>query len=209
MAPRLVFVHGVGGPRRVEDDRRCWISALADGARRAGHSAAARKLEDGGLAHVVFAYYGSLFFHAQAQGLGGTSLSDIEAQMLVEFLAEIIERLRDDPEAAEQPDLDRQSLTYALAKLRPEGQPQGKRRAGPAGDRCGDHAARRWPVAEGRPVGGRKGANWRSRAGSPLPRAWRGRRGRANARRAHPRPSGSGRSGQARPWWWPTRSAPS
>lgn len=119
MAARLVLVHGIGGPRRIEEDRRSWISGLVEGARKAGHSAAAQRLADGTLADVVFAYYGDLFFAGQAQGSDSTELNDSEAAVLIEFLAEVIQQHRADE------DVDQTSLQSALAKLRPEGQPQG------------------------------------------------------------------------------------
>src|ERR1035438_4487397 len=119
MAPRLVLVHGIGGPRRVEEDRECWISALAEGARKAGHSAAAQRLADGTLADVVFAYYGDLFFSEQAQGSENAELDDSETALLIDLLAEVIQQHRADG------DVDQESLRRAQAKLRPEGQPQG------------------------------------------------------------------------------------
>jgi hypothetical protein len=113
------LVHGIGGPRRPENERAEWIEALAEGARKAGHSAAADRLCDGTLAEVVFAYYGDLFLRPQAQGAAGAELDADEAGLLVEFLAEVIEQHRDDP------DVDPDALDRAMARLRPPGQAQG------------------------------------------------------------------------------------
>jgi hypothetical protein len=103
----------------VEEDRKRWISALAAGAGKAGHKPAAKQLADGTLADVVFAYYGDLFFGGQAQGTATGELNASEADLLTEFLAEIIEGHRADP------DVNQASLDHALAKLRPQGQAQG------------------------------------------------------------------------------------
>jgi pimeloyl-ACP methyl ester carboxylesterase len=101
-------------------ERERWISALAEGARRAGHSQAAARLVYGGLADVVFAYYGDLFERAQAQGLGAAGL-DIEAAILLsEVLAEVVEAHRDESSGADQA-----RLRHALAQLRPQGEEQG------------------------------------------------------------------------------------
>lgn len=89
MGPRLVLVHGVGEPRRSAESAEHWISALADGARRAGHSLAAERLIAGELAEIVFAYYGDLFAPPARQGAGGTGLSQRESELLHALLAEI------------------------------------------------------------------------------------------------------------------------
>ena len=44
MDPRLVFVHGIGGPQQVEEERDRWVWALAEGTRRAGRSDVAADL---------------------------------------------------------------------------------------------------------------------------------------------------------------------
>jgi pimeloyl-ACP methyl ester carboxylesterase len=91
MAPRLVLVHGVGKPRRPAAARERWISALADGARRAGHSLAAERLLAGELAEIAFAYYADLFTPAGRQGTDGTELNQREAELLHALLTEITE----------------------------------------------------------------------------------------------------------------------
>jgi pimeloyl-ACP methyl ester carboxylesterase len=119
MAPRLVLVHGIGGPRRADLERQRWTAALADGARNAGHSAAAEQLADGTLADVVYAYYGDLFQRKQSQGTGDGELSAKEAGLLAELLAEVIEQHRSEP------DVDQKCLDRAMAWLHPQDQAQG------------------------------------------------------------------------------------
>jgi pimeloyl-ACP methyl ester carboxylesterase len=120
VAPRLVFVHGIGGPRRVDADRGHWISALVRGARQAGHSKAAQSLADGSLAEVVFAYYGDLFQRAQAQGAGSADLDEDEAVLLTELLGEVVDTHLDAHDGR-----DDESLARALAQLRPSGEAEG------------------------------------------------------------------------------------
>ena len=118
--PRLVFVHGIGGPRNVDVERKRWISALATGARQAGHSGSAASLVDGSLADVVFAHYAELFLHPHSQGPGSTDLDKIEADLLTDLLAEVVETHRllpDDPADAR--------IENALMQLRPTGEAEG------------------------------------------------------------------------------------
>jgi pimeloyl-ACP methyl ester carboxylesterase len=89
VAPRLVLVHGVGNPRRPHADQERWISALAAGARRAGHSRAAERLIAGELTEIVFAYYGGVFAPGGRQGADGVDLSQREAELLHALVAEI------------------------------------------------------------------------------------------------------------------------
>lgn len=121
MTARLVFVHGIGGPRQADVDRERWLSALITGARKAGHEDAARKLRAGTLAEVEFAYYGDLFDKPGAQGVGDLELTDNEAALLIEMLAEIVESRREF--AADEHDAA--LLDRVLAQLEPEGDPQG------------------------------------------------------------------------------------
>lgn len=120
MPPRLVFVHGIGGPRRVEVDRERWISALVKGARQAGHSRAAQSLSEGSLLDVVFAHYGDLFQRAQAQGAGMDGLDEDEAVLLNELLADVVEAHVDAHDGR-----DRAILARALVQLRPSGEAEG------------------------------------------------------------------------------------
>ena len=70
MDPRLVFVHGIGGPQQVEEERDRWVWALAEGTRRAGHSDVAADLVNDRRISVLFAYYRDLFDQPEAQGGG-------------------------------------------------------------------------------------------------------------------------------------------
>jgi pimeloyl-ACP methyl ester carboxylesterase len=119
MAPSLIFLHGIGGPRQTDLERQRWTAALADGARRAGHSTAADRLADGTLADVVYANYGGLFQRGQSQGARDGQLSADEAKLLVELLTQVIEQHRGEP------DVDQKGLDRAISRLHPRGQAQG------------------------------------------------------------------------------------
>jgi hypothetical protein len=117
VAVRLVFVHGIGGPRRVALEQERWTEALARGARAAGHSRAADDVVNGKLAEVSFAYYGDLFHSPGAQGGADAELEAPEAAILSGLLTDIVERrLALASDSQEQAD-----LRQALADLRPEG----------------------------------------------------------------------------------------
>lgn len=123
MAPRLVLVHGIGGPRQPDAVRKEWIAALAKGARDAGHSEAAESLEDGSLADVVFAYYGHLFQRAEEQGAGGYDLDENEAVVLNDLLAEMARALCD---AQDGPDpRTAAALARVIAQLESAGEAEG------------------------------------------------------------------------------------
>ncbi|WP_187645526.1 alpha/beta hydrolase [Streptomyces sp. TRM49041] len=70
MKPRLVFVHGIGGPRDADADLDEWLRAAAHGARAAGHAGRLSGLTGGWAADIRFAYYGDLFRRPGAQGTG-------------------------------------------------------------------------------------------------------------------------------------------
>lgn len=120
MVPRLILVHGIGGPRRIDVDRERWISALAAGARQAGHSKAAASLVDGSFAEVVFAYYGDLFQRQQGQGSGAMHLAEDEAVLLNDLLTEVVEAHQDTPNGPADA-----TVARALAQLRPKGEAEG------------------------------------------------------------------------------------
>ncbi|MET7988479.1 alpha/beta hydrolase [Streptomyces sp. NPDC005281] len=120
MKPRLVFVHGIGGPRNPTAELDLWLRALADGARDAGHASRVLDLIQGWAADTRFAYYGDLFRDAQAQG-GTSTADDDEAVFVREMLtAAVTERLEDPTHGEEIP-----VLRHAQAQLGPRGAPQG------------------------------------------------------------------------------------
>ncbi|MEV5971510.1 hypothetical protein [Streptomyces sp. NPDC051921] len=94
VTPQLVFVHGIGGLRDTEQQRREWLEALADGARRAGHSDVISGLTRGWLAETRFANYSDLFTDAEAQG-GSAGVSDDpeDVAFLEEFVAALVDEL--------------------------------------------------------------------------------------------------------------------
>lgn len=94
----LVFVHGIGGARRPEEELRTWTAALARGAVAAGHSARAGMLLAGAGADVSFAFYGDLFARPGAQGVNG-GLSEQDAEAVIELLRELVdEQLNANPD---------------------------------------------------------------------------------------------------------------
>ncbi|MFD7028641.1 hypothetical protein ACFWAR_11475 [Streptomyces sp. NPDC059917] len=122
MRPRLVFVHGIGGPRDPEGERVAWAGALAEGMRAAGHAGAAAALARGGAVECAFAYYGDLFHQEQAQGAGDPG-SDADAAtdaVLAELLVAWVEHLT---EAADADEL--RILDHARAQAAPRAQEQG------------------------------------------------------------------------------------
>lgn len=119
MAPRLVFVHGIGGQRSAEIECNRWASALAEGARQAGHQEAADGLVSGSLVETVFADYSDLFQKPHGQGSGYIG-DDEDMALLVDLLAEMIESHNGGNDRSTDV-----ALTRALAQLRPHGDPQG------------------------------------------------------------------------------------
>ncbi|MEU9169548.1 hypothetical protein AB0D34_17350 [Streptomyces sp. NPDC048420] len=127
MKPRLVFVHGVGGPRDAVGELAHWKSALAKGMRAAGHSSMAEALSDGGI-DCAFVYYGDLFRPPQAQGALVEVEDERSAELLLALLDDVLaglsERLPDTPE--DEQDLIRaQVLAHARAEAAPHPQEQG------------------------------------------------------------------------------------
>jgi pimeloyl-ACP methyl ester carboxylesterase len=121
MRPRLIFLHGIGGSRVVADELRLWSTALASGARLAGHSRFAADLEKDRPAGASFVYYGDLLQAPHAQGGDGLDLDDEEGAVLAAlFLAMIDARLAGCPGEHE-----RRILEHARAQIAPAGQPQG------------------------------------------------------------------------------------
>ncbi|MYV51938.1 alpha/beta hydrolase [Streptomyces sp. SID3212] len=126
MKPRLVFVHGIGGPldsaAARDAERDAWVRALAEGARAAGHAGKVSALTQGWAADIRFAYYGDLFGAGQAQG--GSALDptvDQETVLLAELLGDAVDERLADPAGEDEIRV----LTHARAQLDPRGAPQG------------------------------------------------------------------------------------
>ncbi|WP_405885013.1 alpha/beta hydrolase [Streptomyces sp. NBC_01136] len=120
MKPRLVFVHGIGGPRDPVAELDAWLRALAEGARAAGHSDRVLGLVRGWAADARFAYYGDLFgatTQAQGAAAGVRDEGDLVGELLLEALDERLAEPATDEEA--------RLLRRARAQLAPEGTPQG------------------------------------------------------------------------------------
>ncbi|UUU19955.1 alpha/beta hydrolase [Streptomyces sp. DSM 40750] len=120
MRPRLVFVHGIGGPRDPVAELDIWLRALAEGARAAGHSRRVLDLVMGWAADARFAHYGHLFDLAQAQGGvldGDDPESDFVGQLLLEAVDERLTEATADDEG--------QVLRHARAQLTQTGAAQG------------------------------------------------------------------------------------
>ncbi|MCZ4602654.1 alpha/beta hydrolase [Streptomyces sp. Lzd4kr] len=121
LKPKLVFVHGIGGPRDPDEELLQWKRALAGGARAANLSSDISALTMDWLADSSFAYYGDLFTDGEPQSATGPDdLDDEEAALVLALLAEFLE------EEAERPEnQDNRQLARVRAQLSPEGQPQG------------------------------------------------------------------------------------
>ncbi|GGN48150.1 hypothetical protein GCM10011579_000530 [Streptomyces albiflavescens] len=118
MKPRLVFVHGIGGPRDPVTELDAWLRALAAGARASGHSRRVLDLIQGWAADTRFAYYGDLFGTAQGQG---AEPEEDEDDLVGELLLEAVEERLAGPTT----DDEARVLRRAHAQLTPEGEPQG------------------------------------------------------------------------------------
>ncbi|MFI8521244.1 alpha/beta hydrolase [Streptomyces sp. NPDC085481] len=122
MKPRLVFVHGIGGPRDAVADLDEWLRAVAAGAGAAGHSAHVSGLTGGWAADARFAYYGDLFRTAGAQGSGAAPGEDGDDEMLAELLLEAVDERLADPGL---PPAEARALRHARTQLAPPGGAQG------------------------------------------------------------------------------------
>lgn len=91
MGARIVFVHGIGGPRDPAAELAEWVKALAEGCRGAGHSRFAQALFDGTVAETRFAYYGDLFSRPQAQRVELSALSDEDIGLCTSLLIDSID----------------------------------------------------------------------------------------------------------------------
>lgn len=128
MKPRLVFVHGIGGPRDAAAELDEWLRAVAAGARTAGHSAQVSGLTGGWAADARFAYYGDLFRTAGAQGGGAPApaagpAGSPDDELLAALLLEAVDERLADP-AALAP-AEAAALSAARTRLAPPAGAQG------------------------------------------------------------------------------------
>ncbi|MEU6312154.1 hypothetical protein [Streptomyces sp. NPDC047014] len=122
-AVQLVFVHGIGGLRDSARERRDWLDALAEGARRAGHADVVSGLTQGWLADTRFADYSDLFTDPEAQGgEGGPSPEDREdTAFMTAFVGSMLDELG--RQARERGDLRAQAVVEdARAQLPGKGE---------------------------------------------------------------------------------------
>ncbi|MEV0451048.1 alpha/beta hydrolase [Streptomyces sp. NPDC050600] len=124
MKPRLVFVHGIGGPRDAAADQDEWLRAVASGARAAGHGGRVSGLTGGWAADVRFAYYGDLFRTAGSQGSGGGPGEDQDDEVLAELLLEAVDERLADPDAPLSA-AETRALRHARTQLAPPSGAQG------------------------------------------------------------------------------------
>ncbi|MGW1048584.1 alpha/beta fold hydrolase [Streptomyces sp. NPDC001118] len=93
--PQLLLVHGIGGSRDAEEERRDWKRALAEGARSAGYQNHISALTADWLADSHFADYSDLFRRRGAQGAAanGDELDDDAALVTLALVVEYIDTM--------------------------------------------------------------------------------------------------------------------
>ncbi|WP_322723995.1 lipase family protein [Streptomyces spongiae] len=92
--PQLVFIHGIGGLRSAEMERRQWLGALATGVRAAGQAGLVSALTQGWLADVRFADYSDLLNAKGAQGgAPGAELDHFDERVLSGLLEAMVDEL--------------------------------------------------------------------------------------------------------------------
>ncbi|MCQ0025431.1 alpha/beta hydrolase [Streptomyces somaliensis DSM 40738] len=126
MRPRLVFVHGIGGPQDAEADLEEWLRAAAHGARAAGHGDRLSGLTGGWAADTRFAYYGDLFRTPGSQGTGAAAPADRasgqDEGLVAGLLLEAVDERLADPATAPE---EARVLRHARTQLAPPGGAQG------------------------------------------------------------------------------------
>ncbi|MEU5595740.1 alpha/beta fold hydrolase [Streptomyces sp. NPDC020298] len=125
--PQLLLVHGIGGIRDAEDERRDWQRSLAEGARAAEYADHISALTGGWLADCRFADYSDLFARPGAQGAGGAEgqLDDEAALVTLAMVFEYVDAL--DKSGPARADLQR---IRAQARLYLETRPEQRRAQG-------------------------------------------------------------------------------
>ncbi|MFJ9824391.1 alpha/beta hydrolase [Streptomyces sp. NPDC101160] len=124
MKPRLVFVHGIGGPRDPAAELDEWLRAVATGAGPAGHSAHVSALTGGWAADARFAYYGDLFRTAGAQGGAAGTQDHEDDELLAALLLEAVDGRLADP-GLDLPAAEAAALRHARTRLAPPSGAQG------------------------------------------------------------------------------------
>jgi hypothetical protein len=117
---RLVLVHGVGAPPRVEPLRDDWVEALAKGMLAAGHDDVADRLLMGAI-DVAVPHYAPLFTRRGAQGRTDAEPDELEAQLLYDLAVELIEGM----ETRSLDSHDQALINRAKTQANPSGRPQG------------------------------------------------------------------------------------
>ncbi|MEV8531534.1 hypothetical protein [Streptomyces sp. NPDC051211] len=112
--PQVVLVHGIGGPRDIEEEQREWKRALAEGARAAGHADAISGLTMDWTVDTAFAHYADLFTRAGAQGPDAAELDEEAARLTLAVAADVIGALLASPEHAGD-----ELLTRLMAQAQP------------------------------------------------------------------------------------------
>ncbi|MEU9954588.1 alpha/beta hydrolase [Streptomyces sp. NPDC050982] len=91
---QLLLVHGIGGIRDSEREKRDWLEALARGARDAGHADSVSGLTQGWLAEIRFVNYSDLFVEPGEQGAAvQVQLDDGQSDFLDALLHETTDEL--------------------------------------------------------------------------------------------------------------------
>lgn len=104
MTARVVFVHGIGGPRDPAKELGQWSAALAAGMCAAGHEDQAERLLADASGGRRFVYYGDLFTTPGAQGEGPWSPSGSEGEILAGLLGDVVASLIAENELETDPD---------------------------------------------------------------------------------------------------------
>jgi hypothetical protein len=121
MSVKVLFLHGIGGPRRPDEASHEWTAALAEGMTGAGFKDIARKLRDGEIL-TQFTSYRDLFDRMEeAQSANLADLDQMEVAIVSEMINEMI-----DVDAGRDADPGRQLLRErARQQLRPGPESQG------------------------------------------------------------------------------------
>ncbi|MFF7646998.1 alpha/beta hydrolase [Streptomyces canus] len=123
MKLRLVFVHGIGGPRRPSVELGAWLEALGVGAGLAGHTRHISDVVEGRTVDARFAYYWDVFALGRAQGPSTPAGDEGEREdaLVRELLQEAIDERLTESTGSDETRL----LHHARSQLVPLGTPQG------------------------------------------------------------------------------------